>query len=193
MGNTAPKVDEFLNQADMWQEEMKQLRSIILECGLTEEFKWRKPCYTFKGRNIIIIQPFNKYLAVMFFKGVLLEDKENILVKPGENSQTQRQMRFTNVEEIKETETILKAYIQEAIEKSDIEVETEEKPALEIPEELQQKFKEMPSFEAAFRALTPGRQRGYLIYFSKAKQSKTRTARIEKYIEKIMDGKGLND
>lgn len=193
MGNTAPKVDEFLNQADMWQEEMKQLRSIILECGLTEEFKWRKPCYTFKGRNIIIIQPFNKYLAVMFFKGVLLEDKENILVKPGENSQTQRQIRFTNVEEIKETETILKAYIREAMEKSEVEVETEEKPAIEIPEELQQIFKEMPSFEVAFHALTPGRQRGYLIYFSKAKQSKTRTARIEKYIEKIMDGKGLND
>jgi uncharacterized protein YdeI (YjbR/CyaY-like superfamily) len=190
-----PKVDEFLSKANKWQDEMEKLRMISLDCGLTEGLKWRLPCYMFQERNIVIIQDFKEYCALMFFKGFLLNDTNGILIKPGENSQTQRQIRFTNVRVIEEMETILKAYIYEAIEveKAGLEVNTEKKTELTIPEELQNKFEETPSLKTAFEALTPGRQRAYILYFSQAKQSKTRESRIEKYMQQILNGKGLND
>lgn len=188
-----PKIDEFLNKTTKWQEEMTKLREIILECGLTEEMKWNKPCYTFQNNNIAIMQPFKEYFALMFFKGILINDVNNILVKPGENSQTQRQIRFTNIEEVVQLESIIKDYINEAVEKANVEVNVDKKEALEIPVELLQKFDEYPDLKTAFEALTPGRQRAYVIYFSKAKQSKTRELRIEKYMEQILAGKGLHD
>lgn len=188
-----PKIDEFLNKTTKWQEEMTKLREIILECGLTEEMKWNKPCYTFQNNNIAIMQPFKEYFALMFFKGILINDVNNILVKPGENSQTQRQIRFTNTEEVVQLESIIKDYINEAVEKANVEVNVDKKEALEIPVELLQKFDEYPDLKTAFEALTPGRQRAYVIYFSKAKQSKTRESRIEKYMEHILAGKGLHD
>lgn len=188
-----PKIDEFLNKTTKWQEEMTKLREIILECGLTEELKWNKPCYTFQNNNIAIMQPFKEYFALMFFKGILINDVNNILVKPGENSQTQRQIRFTNIEEVVQLESIIKDYINEAVEKANVEVNVDKKEALEIPVELLQKFDEYPDLKTAFEALTPGRQRAYVIYFSKAKQSKTRELRIEKYMEQILAGKGLHD
>ena len=188
-----PKIDEFLSKTTKWQEEMTKLREIILECGLTEEMKWNKPCYTFQNNNIAIMQPFKEYFALMFFKGILINDVNNILVKPGENSQTQRQIRFTNIEEVVQLESIIKDYINEAVEKANVEVNVDKKEALEIPVELLQKFDEYPDLKTAFEALTPGRQRAYVIYFSKAKQSKTRESRIEKYMEQILAGKGLHD
>nr|WP_106779537.1 YdeI family protein [Lysinibacillus timonensis] len=190
-----PKVDEFLTKEKKWWEEMVKLREFILNCGLTEELKWNKPCYTFQNRNIVIIQGFKEYCALMFFKGVLLNDVNGILLKPGENSQTQRQIRFTNVHEIAQMEFILKDNINEAIEveKSGLEVEFKKTADYLIPEELQRKFNEMPSLKTAFEALTPGRQRAYILYFTQAKQSKTRESRIGKYIQHILDGKGIND
>ncbi len=190
-----PKVDEFLSKANKWQDEMEKLRMISLDCGLTEELKWRLPCYMFQERNIVIIQDFKEYCALMFFKGFLLNDTNGILIKPGENSQTQRQIRFTNVREMEEMEAILKAYIYEAIEveKAGLEVNTEKKTELTIPEELHNKFEKTPALKTAFEALTPGRQRAYILYFSQAKQSKTRESRIEKYMQQILNGKGLND
>lgn len=190
-----PKVDEFIHKEKKWKEEFEKLRMINLDCDLTEELKWRLPCYTFQGRNIAIIQNFKDYCALMFFKGALLKDSKGVLVKPGENSQAQRQIRFTNVEEIVEMESVLKAYIQEAIkvEQEGLEVNFKKTTDFPIPEELQTKFDEVPGLKTAFEALTPGRQRAYLLYFSKAKQSKTRESRIEKYIEQILNGKGLND
>jgi len=188
-----PKIDEFLSKTTKWQEEMTKLREIILECGLTEEMKWNKPCYTFQNNNIAIMQPFKEYFALMFFKGILINDVNNILVKPGENSQTQRQIRFTNTEEVVQLESIIKDYMNEAVEKANVEVNVDKKEELEIPVELLQKFDEYPDLKTAFEALTPGRQRAYVIYFSKAKQSKTRESRIEKYMEQILAGKGLHD
>ncbi|MFJ5761939.1 YdeI family protein [Neobacillus sp. NPDC093182] len=189
------KVDEFLSNAKKWQEEMEKLRTIILDCGLTEELKWRKPCYTFQESNIVIIQDFKEYCALMFFKGVLLKDTKAILTKPGENSQTQRQIRFTNVRDIDEMEPILKDYIYEAIEveKAGLDVNVKKSTELIIPDELQHKFAEIPALKTAFEALTPGRKRAYILYFSQAKQSKTRESRVEKYMQQILDGKGLND
>ncbi|MGY3717487.1 YdeI/OmpD-associated family protein [Sutcliffiella cohnii] len=189
------KVNEYVSNEKKWQEEMEKLRTIILDCGLTEEWKWRKPCYTFQESNVVIIQGFKEYCALMFFKGVLLKDAEGILIKPGESSQAQRQIRFTDVRDIEEMEPKIKSYIYEAIEveKAGLEVNFKEKTDLIIPEELQNKFDEIPTLKIAFEALTPGRQRAYVIYFSQAKQSKTRETRIEKYIQQILDGKGLND
>ena len=194
-GRMNPKVDEFISKEKKWQEEFKRLRTIILDCGLTEELKWRLPCYMSQERNIVIIQNFKEYCAIMFFKGALLKDPNGILVKPGENSQAQRQIRFTSIQEIDEKESILKAYIREAIkvEQSGEEVEFKKTTDFTVPDELKTKFEEMPALKTAFEALTPGRQRAYLLYFSKAKQSKTRVSRIEKYIEQILSGKGLND
>jgi|SRR5690606_14378234 len=149
-----PKIDEFLSKSTKWQEEMTQLREIILECGLTEELKWNKPCYTFQNNNIAIIQPFKEYFALMFFKGILINDVNNILVKPGENSQTQRQIRFMNIEEAVQLESIIKDYINEAVEKANVEVNVEKKEELEIPVELLQKFDEYPDLKTAFEALT---------------------------------------
>ncbi len=190
-----PKVDEYLSKAKKWQEEMEKLRMFILDCGLTEEIKWRLPCYTFQKANVVIIQGFKEYCALMFFKGALLKDINNILIKPGKNTQAGRQIRFTNVSEIIEMESILKAYIKEAIqvEKAGLQVKLKKTADYSIPEEFQNKLDENPSLKTAFDALTPGRQRAYIYYFSSAKQSKTRESRVEKYIPEIFMGKGLND
>ncbi len=190
-----PKVDEFIYKEKKWKEEFEKLRMINLDCGLTEELKWRLPCYTSQGKNIAIIQNFKEYCALMFFKGALLKDPNGVLVKPGENSQAQRQIRFTNVQEIIEMESILKDYIQEAIkvEQEGLEVKHKKTTDFTIPVELQTKFDEVSRLKTAFEALTPGRQRAYILYFSGAKQSKTRESRVEKYIEQILNGKGLND
>lgn len=188
------EVDNYLSNAKKWSQEMEELRMILLDCGLTETLKWGKPCYSFQGDNIAIIQPFKKTCALMFFKGVLLNDPQDLLEKPGENSRVARRISFTSLEEIAEVESLLKSYINEAIEaeKAGLEVDLEEKKE-PIPEELQKKFDENPDFETAFKALTPGRQRGYILYFSDAKQSKTRKRRIEKYMDKIFEGKGLRE
>lgn len=190
-----PKVDTFLSKADQWQEEMAELRTILLDCDLTEEWKWRSPCYTFQGSNIAIIGGFKTHCVLSFFKGALLQDPEGILEKPGENSQAARVIRFTSKREIQEKESSLQAYIFEAIEveKAGLSVDFKEKNELVLVEELLHKFEELPAFKTAFEALTPGRQRGYNLFFSAGKQSQTRTARIEKYIERILDGKGIND
>ena len=191
-----PKVvDRFLDRAQKWKEEMKLLRKICLDCGLTEDFKWMHPCYTLKGKNVVLIHEFKEYCALLFHKGALLKDTENILVRQTENVQAARQIRFTNIDEIITLESTIKAYIFEAIEveKAGLEVKMKKVSEFDIPQELQQKFKEAPALKTAFKALTPGRQRGYLLYFSQAKQSKTRVSRIEKYIPKIFDGKGVND
>ena len=185
-------IDEYLNKNNKWQDVIKKLRMILLDCELTETLKWGKPCYSFEENNIAIIQPFKRSCALMFFKGVLLEDPHNILEKPGKNSRIARRIPFTGVEEIVEMEAILEEYIQEAIEaeKAGLEVEIEENKE-PIPEEFQTKLDENPDLKAAFYDLTPGRQRGYILYFSDAKQSKTRRRRVEKYIPKILDGKGM--
>ncbi|MGC5323883.1 YdeI/OmpD-associated family protein [Brevibacillus sp. SYSU BS000544] len=190
-----PKVDEFLSKAKKWQEEYEKLRNIVLDCELTEEFKWMHPCYTFQNKNIVLIHGFKEYCALLFHKGALLHDAHGILIQQTENVQAARQIRFTNVQQIVEMETILKAYIHEAIEveKAGLEVNFKKNTDFIIPEELQNKFDEILALKTAFEALTPGRQRAYILYFSQAKQSKTREARIEKYMQKILDGKGLDD
>ncbi|KAB2334512.1 hypothetical protein F7731_14990 [Cytobacillus depressus] len=190
-----PKVDEFLSKAKKWKEEYGKLRNIVLDCELTEEFKWMHPCYTFEKKNIVLIHGFKEYCALLFHKGALLKDAHGILIQQTENVQAARQIRFTNVQEIVEMESILKAYINEAIEveKAGLEVNFKKNTEVTIPEELQNKFDEMPALKTAFEALTPGRQRAYILYFSQAKQSKTRESRIEKYMQHILDGKGLND
>lgn len=190
-----PKVDTFLSKADKWQEEMEELRTILLDCGLTEEWKWRSPCYSFQKSNIAIIGGFKTHCVLSFFKGALLNDADSILEKPGENTQAARVIRFTNLQEVRAKEATLKAYIFEAIEveKAGLSVDFKENETLVLAEELLMKFEELPAFKTAFEALTPGRQRGYNLYFSAGKQSKTRTSRIEKYLQRILDGKGIND
>ena len=177
-----------------WQKELKLLRTIVLECGLTEELKWGVPCYTFQNSNVSIVAAFKEYCSLSFFKGALLNDAHKILVKPGENTQSDRLIRFTNVQEIMELEPVLKAYIYEAIEveKAGLKVSFKKEPE-PIPDELQRKLDKNPALKTAFEALTPGRQRAYIIYFSAPKQSKTREARIEKYIPQILEGIGLHD
>lgn len=194
--STNPKVDEFLTNAKKWKEEYKKLRDIILDCDLTEEFKWMHPCYTFENKNIVLIHGFKDYCALLFHKGALLKDAHGILIQQTENVQAARQIRFTNIPEIIEKELILKDYIDEAIavEKAGLKVKNnQDNTNLNIPEELQNKFDEMPALKTAFEALTPGRQRAYILYFSGAKQPKTREARVEKYVQKILDGLGLKD
>ncbi|WP_085509192.1 YdeI/OmpD-associated family protein [Thalassobacillus devorans] len=188
-----PKVDELLRHTEKWQEEFEQMREIALECGLTEEVKWRNPCYTLEGKNIVLIHGFKEYCAFLFFKGALLKDKHGILIQQTENVQAGRQIRFTNVKEIVELEAVLKQYILEAmeVEKAGLEVKVDK--TMDIPDELQQKFEENAALKSAFEGLTPGRQRAYILYFSKAKKSETRTSRIEKYTPHILAGKGLND
>jgi uncharacterized protein YdeI (YjbR/CyaY-like superfamily) len=190
-----PKVDEFLSKAKKWREEYEKLRNIALDCELTEEFKWMHPCYTFENKNIVLIHGFKEYCALLFHKGALLQDAHGILIQQTENVQAARQIRFTNVQEIVEMETILKAYIYEAIEveKSGLEVNFKKTTEFVIPEEFQNKCDEIPALKAAFEALTPGRQRAYILYFSEPKQSKTRESRVEKWLQQILDGKGLND
>ena len=178
-----------------WPEELRLLRRIVLDCGLTEESKWDVPCYTYQKKNIVIVSAFKKYCALSFFKGALLADTNGILSKPGENTQTSRMIRFTNVQQIVELGPILKAYLFEAIEveKLGLKVTEKVKIELEYPEEFQAKLDEIPALKTAFEALTPGRQKGYLFHFSQPKQSKTRESRIEKCIPQIFNGKGLND
>ncbi|MEH7628235.1 YdeI family protein [Bacillus subtilis] len=192
---TNPKVDEFLSKAKKWKEEFEKLRTIILDCELTEDFKWMHPCYTYNNKNVVLIHGFKEYCALLFHKGALLQDAHGILIQQTENVQAARQIRFTNVQEINEIENILKAYIHEAIEveKAGLKVDINKNIELNIPEELQKKFDEIPALKTAFEALTPGRQRAYTLYFSQAKQSKTRESRVEKYVQKILDGKGLKD
>jgi uncharacterized protein YdeI (YjbR/CyaY-like superfamily) len=189
------KVDGFLRKAKKWKEEFETLRNIVLDCELTEDMKWMHPCYTLENKNIVLIHGFKEYCALLFHKGALLQDPHGILIQQTENVQAARQIRFTNVQEIVEMETILKAYIYEAIEveKAGLEVNYKKNTESNIPEELQKKFDEIPALKTAFESLTPGRQRAYILYFSKAKQSKTRESRVEKYMQQILDGKGLND
>lgn len=190
-----PKVDFFFSKAKKWQEEFEKLRTIALDCGLAEELKWGHPCYAFRKSNIVLIHGFKEYCALLFFKGALLKDTNGILIQQTENVQAARQIRFTSVLEIVEMEPVLKAYIHEVIEveKAGLKVDYKKTSEFKIPEEFQHKLDEIPALKAAFDALTPGRQRAYLFYFSQPKQSKTRESRIEKYMPKILNGKGLND
>jgi len=190
-----PKVDGFFRKAKKWQKEMQKLRTIALECPLTEELKWGKPCYTFQDRNVVIIHGFKEYCALLFPKGVLLKDPKGILIQQTENVQAARQLRFTSLREIFQMQSVLKDYIKEAVavEKGGLEVTYKKTSEFKVPEEFQNKLNESPALKAAFNALTPGRQRGYLLYFTAPKQSKTREARIEKYRQHLLKGKGLND
>ncbi|MEH7549054.1 MULTISPECIES: YdeI/OmpD-associated family protein [Bacillaceae] len=190
-----PKVDEFLSKAKKWKEEYEKLRQIVLDCELTEEYKWMHPCYTFEKKNIVLIHGFKEYCALLFPKGALLKDAKGILIQQTENVQAARQIRFTNVQEIIAMETILKDYIYEAIEveKAGLEVNFKKNTDYTIPEEFQHKLDEIPALKTAFEALTPGRQRAYILHFSQPKQSKTRVSRVEKSMSQILNGKGLND
>src|SRR6516164_9068626 len=195
MSRMNPKVDGFLRKAKKWKEEFEKLRKIVLDCGLTEELKWGQPCYTFQKSNIVVIHGFKEYCAFLFFKGALLKDADGILIQQTKNVQAARQIRFTNVREIVQMEPILKAYIHEAIEveKAGLKVKFKKTSAFTIPEEFQSKLDALPALKTAFDAFTPGRQRGYLFYFSQPKQSKTRESRVEKCMPQILKGKGLND
>jgi uncharacterized protein YdeI (YjbR/CyaY-like superfamily) len=199
-----PRVDFFFRKAKKWQQELEQLRVICLDCGLTEELKWGNPCYTYpvsserrasSSANIVLIHAFKEYCALLFFKGALLQDKKHILIQQTENVQSARQARFTGFKEIVTLQPTLKAYIYEAIEveKAGLKVELKKTTEFSMPEEFEKKIKKMPALKTAFEALTPGRQRGYLLYFAAPKQSKTRESRIEKYTKQILNGKGLND
>jgi len=190
-----PKVDFYFNKAKKWQEEFEKLRMIILDCGLTEELKWGCPCYTFEKTNIVLIHGFKEYCALLFFKGALLNDANGILIQQTKNVQAARQIRFTNVREIVKMKPVLKAYIYEAIEveKAGLKVNLKKTTEFKIPEEFQKQLEEIPTLKTAFYALTPGRQRAYLFYFSQPKQSKTRESRVEKCLQQILNGKGLND
>ncbi len=190
-----PKVDAFIGRAGAWQQELEKLRSILLDCGLTEDLKWGKPCYSFEGTNIVVMQPFKAYFALLFFKGYLLKDPDGILVKTGENTVVGRQIRFTDAREIARMAKTVKAYIFQAIEveRSGVQPKEKKKPELTLPEEFKAKLAKNAALKKAFLALTPGRQRAYSIYFSAPKQGKTREARIEKYAKRILAGKGLNE
>jgi uncharacterized protein YdeI (YjbR/CyaY-like superfamily) len=190
-----PKVDWFFNKAEKWQEEYVKLRMICLDCGLTEELKWGCPCYSLNKQNIVLIHGFKEYCALLFFKGALLNDANGILIQQTKDVQSARQMRFTNIIEIVDLEPAIKAYIFEAIEveKAGLKVALKTTADFDVPAEFQSKLDRIPALKAAFESLTPGRQRGYLFYFSQAKQSKTREERVEKYIPQILNGKGLDD
>jgi uncharacterized protein YdeI (YjbR/CyaY-like superfamily) len=189
------KVDEFFRKAKKWREEFEKLRKLCLDFGLSEELKWGKPCYTHQGNNIVLIHGFKNYCAILFFKGALLKDPKRILVQQTENVQAARQIRFTNVREIAKMEPILKTYIEEAIEveKAGLEVSYKKTSEFAVPEEFQNRLDNSPGLKKAFDALTPGRQRGYILYFSAAKQPTTREARVAKCVQQILNGKGLND
>lgn len=190
-----PKVDELINREQKWQKEFQKLRSIILGCGLTEELKWGTPCYTIDGSNVVLIHGFKEYCAILFFKGALLNDADNILIRQSENVQSGRQVRFTKLSEIEALEPVLKSYVYEAIEieKAGLKVELKKTKEYSVPEEFQNMLDESPNLKKAFEQLTPGRQRAYLLYFSTPKQSKTRMSRVEKCFPLILEGKGLND
>ncbi|MCL5283160.1 MAG: YdeI family protein [Armatimonadetes bacterium] len=195
MNKINPKVEEFLSKSQKWREELAKLRTIVLDCGLAEELKWGQPCYTFQNKNIVLIHGFKAYCALLFIKGALLTDPKSILIQQTRNVQEGRQIRFTNVREIVEMESIINAYIYEAIEveKAGLKVNHKKTADFIIPEEFQNQLDEIPALKNAFDALTPGRQRAYILYFSAPKQSKTRESRIEKCKQQILDGKGLND
>ena len=195
MNKMSPKVDGYIRKNKKWQEELQKLRMILLESPLTEEVKWRVPCYTFEGGNVAFIGALKESCVLSFVKGALLKDAKGILIQQTENSQSVRVIRFAKVQEIVAMESVLKAYIDEAVavEKAGLKVKLKKISEFKVPEELQKKFGEMPALKAAFTALTPGRQRAYLLYFSAAKQSKTRAARVEKCLERILGGKGLED
>lgn len=190
-----PKVDFFFDKAKQWQKEFEKLRTIALDTELEEDLKWGCPCYTYQGKNIFLIHGFKEYCALLFFKGALMKDPENILIQQTENVQAARQIRFTDVKQIIDLEKVLKTYMFEAaeIEESGAKVEMKKTREFEMPDEFQKKLDENHELKEAFEALTPGRQRAYLLHFSSAKQSKTRESRIEKYIPEILNGKGLND
>ncbi len=195
MSNPNPKVDFYFNKIGKWQDTVTQLRTITLGCGLTEELKWGHPCYTLGKSNIVLIHDFKEYCALLFFKGALLKDSQNLLIQQTENVQAARQIRFANVQEIMDIEAVIADYIHEAIEveKSGLKIELKKTSEFAMPEEFQNQLDQSLDLKVAFGALTPGRQRAYLLYFSAAKQSKTRLSRIEKCMPLILDGKGLND
>ena len=190
-----PKVDFYFNKNEKWQEEIRKLRTIVLDCGLAEELKWGCPSYSFQKNNIVLIHVFKEYCALLFFKGALLNDTNGILIQQTENVQAARQIRFTNIQEITELEKVIKTYIYEAVEveKAGLKVELKKPAEFSVAEEFQSKLNEISALKTAFHALTPGRQRAYLLHFSQPKQSKTREARVEKSISKILEGKGLDD
>jgi uncharacterized protein YdeI (YjbR/CyaY-like superfamily) len=190
-----PKVDWFFNKAGKWQEAYEQLRMLILDCGLTEELKWGHPCYAYQKKNVVLMHGFKEYCALLFMKGALLKDPKGILIQQTENVQMARQVRFTSTREIIRLAPTLKAYIKEAIqlEKSGVKMSLKKTRDFPVAEEFQKKLDKIPALKTAFESLTPGRQRGYLLYFSSAKQSKTREERVEKYIPKILKGKGIDD
>ncbi|WP_284241366.1 YdeI/OmpD-associated family protein [Paenibacillus glycanilyticus] len=192
---TNPKVDGFLRKVKQWKEEYVELRNIILDCHLTEDFKWMHPCYTHEGKNIVLIHGFKEYIAILFHKGALLKDPHGILIQQTENVQAARQIRFTSIEQIVELEPAIRAYIDEAIEleKAGVEIPYKKTSEYPVPEEFQVKLDEDAALKEAFEALTPGRQRAYLYNIAQPKQSKTRAARVEKYIPQILDGKGIDD
>lgn len=189
------KVDEYLSKAKNWQQALTQLRAIALDCQLTEDLKWGTPCYTLENNNIVLMHTFKDYCALLFFKGALLKDPKGILVQQTRNTQAARQLRFTSAEEVTKMAAVIKAYIQDAIkvEKAGLKVSFKETAQFDMPEEFQARLDALPALKKAFEALTPGRQRAYLLHFSEAKQSKTRASRVEKCIPLILDGKGLND
>ena len=193
--NRNAKVDAFIREASKWRDEFEMLRAILLDCQLTEELKWGVPCYALAGKNVALIHGFKDYCAILFVKGSLLKDDRGILVQQTENVQAGRQIRFTNVREIVDLEPVLKAYILEAIEveKAGLEVDFKKNTEYVVPEALQNRFDAVPGLKAAFEALTPGRQRAYILYFSAAKQAKTQAARVEKYEQQILKGKGMDD
>jgi uncharacterized protein YdeI (YjbR/CyaY-like superfamily) len=195
MNSTNPKVDWYFDKAEKWQEEVRKLRTIILDCGLSEELKWGKPCYTLGKDNIVLIHTFKEYCALLFMKGALLKDPQSLLIQQTENVQSARQIRFSNLREIIKLESTIKAYVKEAIEveKAGLEIDFKKTKEFTIPEEFQQQLDKNAFLKSAFEELTPGRQRGYLLYFSGAKQSKTREARVEKCMPRILDGLGLDD
>lgn len=195
MNNSNPKVDFFFEKESKWQKEFALLRNICLDCGLAENLKWGQACYVFQNANIVLIHGFKEYCALLLFKGALLNDPEGILIQQTENVQSARQIRFTGIKDIVKLERVLKQYIYEAIEveKAGLKVKMKETADFKMPEELKHKLDKNKTFKKAFESLTPGRQRAYIFYFSQPKQSKTREARIEKYKQQILDGKGLND
>ena len=190
-----PKIDWFFTKTSKWQEEYSELRMLVLDCGLTEELKWGCPCYTIQKSNIVLIHGFKDYCALLFMQGALLKDAKKILVQQTENVQSARQIRFANIKEILKSKSTIKAYIKEAIaiDNAGLKVELKKTTEYKIPKEFQNVLDYMPELKTAFKALTPGRQRGYLLYFSAPKQVKTREARVEKHLQQILDGKGLDD
>jgi uncharacterized protein YdeI (YjbR/CyaY-like superfamily) len=195
MNTMNPKVDWFFSKAEKWQLEFEKLRRIILNCELTEELKWGVPCYTFESSNIVLIHGFKEYCAILFVKGALLKDTDELLITQTENTQAARQIRFKSLQEIVDMEPVLTAYINEAVEveKAGLKVNYKKSTEFNIPDEFQHKLDEIPALRTAFDGLTPGRQRAYLLYFSAPKQSKTREARVDKFLPQILDGKGLDD